>query len=349
MSFDPSGIPNLHAETLALHAGQTPDPTTRARAVPIYQTTIYVFKDSDHAANLFGLKEFGNIYTRIMNPTTDVFEQRIAALEGGVGALALASGQAAETLSILNLAWPATTSSRRATCTAAPTTCSTTPCPARHHVQVRRLHATLDASATPSTTRPRPSSARPSATRASMSSTSEAIADVAHAKGVPVIVDTTFAPLLVKPFEHGADIVVHSATKCIGGHGTASAASSSTAASSTGPVRAVQPSSPTRIRRYHGLSLPRAPSAPLAFILKLRVQACATSAPALSPFNAFLFLQGSRRCRCAWSATARTRWRSPTARGPSRGRPGSATRASRRTRPTSSAAKHTSRAASAAS
>jgi O-acetylhomoserine (thiol)-lyase len=117
------------AETLALHAGQKPDPATNARAVPIYQTTSYVFNDADHAARLFGLQEFGNIYTRLMNPTSDVFEQRVAALEGGVAALAVASGQSAITLAILTLAMPATRSSPPRASTAARTTCSTTPSP----------------------------------------------------------------------------------------------------------------------------------------------------------------------------------------------------------------------------
>ena len=222
MSSD-NGNPQRHFATLAVHAGQAPDPTTKARAVPIYQTTSYVFDDADHAARLFALKEFGNIYTRIMNPTTDVFEKRIAALEGGIAGLALASGQAAETLTIITLA-----------------------CGRRrdrlHHFALRRhlqplpLHAAASwasrsalsmpkistACAPPSTAAPRPCTPRRVGNpkldirrhrtpgRASRTST-----------GCRFVVDnTTASPALCRPIEWGADIVVNSATKFIGGHGT---------------------------------------------------------------------------------------------------------------------------------
>ena len=281
-------------ETRALHSGQKPDPATNARAVPIYATTSYVFDDAAHAARLFGLQEFGNIYTRIMNPTTDVFEQRVAALEGGVAALGLASGQAAETLSILNLARTGDNIVSSSS-------------PLRRHLQPVPAHAAQDrhhddASSTAPTR-------RPSAARSTSKTKAvflelignprldvhdlASIADVAHAHGVPVIVDNTFAPLLAQPIKHGADIVIHSATKWIGGHGTAiggvvvDGGTFDWAAS-----RAVQ----AGLRRS-GSVVPRdqlhgAPSATSRSSSSCASRACATSAPALSPFNAFLFLQG---------------------------------------------------------
>ncbi|TFG44805.1 MAG: O-acetylhomoserine aminocarboxypropyltransferase/cysteine synthase, partial [Dehalococcoidia bacterium] len=208
-------------ETIVVHAGQeTPDPTTGARAVPIYQTTSYVFKDSDHAANLFALKEFGNIYTRIMNPTTDVFERRIAAIEGGSGALAVASGQAAETLALLNITRPgdeivATSNLYGGTYEL-------------FHYTFPKLGrkvkfvpsgdlAALKAAITPKT-------------RAVYAETIgnpkldvpdfEAIAKITHEAGLPFVVDNTVGVGLVKPFDFGADIIIASATKYIGGHGT---------------------------------------------------------------------------------------------------------------------------------
>ncbi|MBC8163996.1 MAG: aminotransferase class I/II-fold pyridoxal phosphate-dependent enzyme, partial [Roseiflexaceae bacterium] len=208
-------------ETLALHAGQVADPTTGSRAVPIYQTTSYQFQDSDHAARLFGLQEFGNIYTRIMNPTTDVLEQRIAALEGGVGALAVASGQAAETLTILNIAnagdnivsssdlYGGTYNLFRHTL---PKLGITT-----RFVDARDF-AGFEAAIDENTKgffleligNPRLDILD-----------LERISAIAHAKGVPVIVDSTVpTPYLLRPFDHGVDIVIHSATKYIGGHGT---------------------------------------------------------------------------------------------------------------------------------
>jgi O-acetylhomoserine (thiol)-lyase len=282
----------LRPETLALHAGQKPDPTTNARAVPIYATTSYVFNDAAHAARLFGLQEFGNIYTRIMNPTTGVFEERIAALEGGVGALGLASGQAAETLTILNLAG------------AGDNIVSSS---SLYGGTYNLFHYTLPKIGI--TTRfvdgTKPETFAPAIdgrTKAVFLETIgnprldvhdiAAIADVAHAKGVPVVVDNTFAPLLSRPIDHGADIVIHSATKWIGGHGTAiggvvvDGGKFDWTASPRFKADFVDPDP-----SYHGVSYTGA-FGPAAFIIKLRVQGLRDIGPALSPFNAFLFLQG---------------------------------------------------------
>ncbi|MGB9859235.1 MAG: aminotransferase class I/II-fold pyridoxal phosphate-dependent enzyme, partial [Moorellaceae bacterium] len=207
--------------TLAVHAGQKPDPVTGARAVPIYQTTSYIFRDADHAAALFALEEEGHIYTRISNPTTDVFEQRVAALEGGVGALATASGQAAILLAVLNITAAgqeivSSTSLYGGTYNLFNVTLP------KLGIRVRFVDA-----ADPESFR----RAINDKTRALYVETIgnpkldvpdlEAIAAIAHEAGIPLIVDNTFAtPYLCRPFEHGADIVVHSATKFIGGHGT---------------------------------------------------------------------------------------------------------------------------------
>ncbi len=279
-------------ETRALHSGQKPDPTTNARAVPIYATTSYVFNDAAHAARLFGLQEFGNIYPRIMNPTTDVFEQRVAALEGGVAALGVASGQAAETLSILNLARAGDNIVSSSSLYGGTYNLFTHTLP-----KIGITTTYVDGS-------------DPSAFGRAINEKTKAvflelignprldvhdlasIADVAHARGVPVIVDNTFAPLIAQPIKHGADIVIHSATKWIGGHGTAIGGVVVDAGTFdwTASVRFKQdfvdpdPS-------YHGISYTGA-FGNLAFILKLRVQGLRDIGAALSPFNAFLFLQG---------------------------------------------------------
>jgi O-acetylhomoserine (thiol)-lyase len=280
----------LRAETLALHAGQKPDTATNARAVPIYATTSYVFNDAAHAARLFGLQEFGNIYTRIMNPTTGVFEERIAALEGGVGALGLASGQAAETLSILNVAG-----------TGHNIVSSSSLYGGTYNLFAYTLPkigiTTKFVDGTPAAI----DAAIDENTRLVFLETIgnprldvhdlRGIADVAHRHGVPLFVDNTFAPLLTKPIEHGADVVIHSATKWIGGHGTAIGG----VVVDGGKFDWSQP----RFRKdfvdpdpsYHGISYVNA-FGPLAFILKLRVQGLRDVGPALSPFNSFLFLQG---------------------------------------------------------
>ena len=292
MSFDPNALPNLHAETKALHAGQVPDPTTNARAVPIYATTSYVFDDAAHAARLFGLQEFGNIYTRIMNPTTGVFEERLAALEGGVGALGLASGQAAETLTILNLASAGDNIVSSASLYGGTYNL--------FHYTLPKLGITVkfvDCS------KPEQfGEAIDERTKAVYVETIgnprldvadiRAISDVAHARGVPVIVDNTCAPLLARPFDHGADIVLHSATKWIGGHGTViggvvvDSGRFDWAASPRFRKDFVDPDP-----SYHGVSYTEA-FGPLAFIIKLRVQGLRDLGPALSPFNAWQLIQG---------------------------------------------------------
>ena len=292
MSFDPNALPNLHAETKALHAGQVPDPTTNSRAVPIYATTSYVFDDAAHAARLFGLQEFGNIYTRIMNPTTGVFEERVAALEGGVGALGLASGQAAETLTILNLASAGDNIVSSASLYGGTYNL--------FHYTLPKLGITVrfvDCS------KPEQfAAAIDERTKAVYLETIgnprldvadiRAISDLAHASGVPVIVDNTCAPLLARPFDHGADIIVHSATKWIGGHGTViggvvvDSGRFDWAASPRFRTDFVDPDP-----SYHGVSYTEA-FGPLAFIIKLRVQGLRDLGPALSPFNAWQLIQG---------------------------------------------------------
>jgi O-acetylhomoserine (thiol)-lyase len=282
--------------TLALHAGQTPDQTTGARAVPIYQTTSFVFKSSEHAANLFALKEFGNIYTRIMNPTTDVFEQRIAALEGGTGALAVASGQAATTFAILNI-----------------TQVGDEVVSANNlyggtyqlfHYTMEKLgrHVKFVDSTKPEAFR----KAITPRTRAIFAETIgnpkldvpdfDALANIAHDAGVPLIVDNTIGIGLVRPIDHGVDIIVASATKYIGGHGTSIGGvlvDSGKFKWNNGKFPEFTEPDPS----YHGLkfwdvfgNFPGLGN--VAFIIKARVQLLRDIGAALSPFNAFQFLQG---------------------------------------------------------
>ena len=283
---------HFHPETLALHAGQQPDPTTHARAVPIYATTSYVFDDAAHAARLFALEEPGNIYTRIMNPTTGVFEERVAALEGGVGALGVGSGQAAETLTILNLARAGDNVVTSASLYGGTYNLFQYTLP-KYGIDFKFVDgskpAEFDAAIDPKTkavyieTIGNPRLDVPDF---------EAIAAIAHRHGIPVIVDNTFAPLLSRPIEHGVDIVVHSATKWIGGHGTAiggvvvDGGTFDWAASPRFKADFVDPD-----ESYHGVSYTAA-AGNAAFILKLRVQLLRDLGPALSPFNSFLFLQG---------------------------------------------------------
>jgi len=284
-------------ETVALHGGQVPDPTTGARAVPIYQTTSYVFNDTEHASRLFALQEFGNIYTRIMNPTTDVLEKRIALLEGGAAALAFASGQAAESLAILNLA------------SAGDEIVSTTSLYGGtynlfHHTLPKlgiRVHfAEPNAAAVRAAITPQ--------TKAVYSETVgnpnlhtldiEAVAEVAHAAGVPLILDNTFpTPYLVRPIEHGADIVIHSLTKFIGGHGTSIGGIVVDAGKFDWAASGRFPGFTEPDASYHGLVYSDVFTAAnfganIAYIIKLRVQGLRDIGAALSPFNAFLFLQG---------------------------------------------------------
>lgn len=281
----------LGFDTLALHAGQQPDPTTGSRAVPIYQTTSYVFRDTEHAANLFALKEFGNIYTRIMNPTQDVFEQRIAALEGGVGALATASGQAAITYSIINIAGSGDEIVSAASLYGGTYNLFSTTLP-KLGITVKFVDP-----ADPENFR----KAITPKTKALYAETIgnpkidildiEAVAKIAHENGLPLIIDNTFAtPYLCRPIEYGADIVVHSCTKFIGGHGTSIGGiivDSGKFDWTNGKFPGLTEPDPS----YHGVKYVEA-LGPLAYIIKARVQLLRDIGACISPFNAFLLLQG---------------------------------------------------------
>jgi len=280
-----------HLETLALHGGQSVDPETLSRAVPIYQTTSYLFRDTAHAADLFALRQSGNIYSRIMNPTMDVLEKRLAAMEGGVGALAFSSGMAAITGAVLNL------------------------CKAGQHVvasqslyggTVTLLGQTLPKLGIGTTfVDPRDPQAfaraiRPTTRLLYMESIGnpkndipdyQAIAQVAHDHGLPLVVDNTVtSPILLRPIEHGADIVVHSCTKVIGGHGNSLGGividSGRFPWDSGRYPELTEPDS-----SYHGIKYVEA-FGNLAYIVKLRVQLLRDMGACMSPFNAFLFLQG---------------------------------------------------------
>jgi len=288
--------PSPGLSTLALHAGQKPDPTTGARAVPIYQTTSYVFKSTEHAANLFALKEFGNIYTRLMNPTTDVFEQRIAALEGGTGALAVASGQAAETYALL-----AITQLGDEIVSANNLYGGTYQL--FHHTlpKLGRTVKFVD-SRNPEAIK-RAITAR---TRALYAETIgnpkldvpdfEALAKIAHEAGIPLVVDNTVGVGLVRPIDYGADILASSATKYIGGHGTSLGGvivDSGKFKWNNGKFPEFTQPDPS----YHGLvywdALGNVPGmGNVAFILKVRVTLLRDIGAALSPFNAHQFLLG---------------------------------------------------------
>ncbi len=290
MTVQPEATP--HFDTLAVHGGHSGDPTTKSRAVPIYQTTSYLFDSTEHAGKLFALEEFGNIYTRIMNPTTDVFEQRIAALESGVGALATASGQAAVVYSILNVsrAGDRIVSSNSLYGGTYNAFAHTLP---RFGVEVDLVDFNDFAAI---------ETAIESNTKALFAETIgnpkidvldlERVASIAHAHGLPLIVDNTLAtPYLLKPFDWGADVVVHSATKFIGGHGTAIGGvivdgGSFDWASNPRFAEFVEPDP-----SYRGLQY--APAfGNIAYILKARVQLLRDVGAALSPFNAWLLLQG---------------------------------------------------------
>ncbi|MER6266778.1 bifunctional o-acetylhomoserine/o-acetylserine sulfhydrylase [Streptomyces sp900105755] len=281
-------------ETKQIHAGAAPDPTTGARATPIYQTTSFVFRDTQHAADLFALAEPGNIYTRIHNPTQDVFEQRVAALEGGVAAVALSSGQAAETLAILTLASSgdhivSSTSLYGGTYNLFRHTLP------KLGIEVSFVDDPDDVDAWRAAVRPN--------TKALFAETLgnprgnvldvRAVADAAHAAGVPLIVDNTVpTPYLLRPLEHGADIVVHSATKFLGGHGTAIAGVVVDGGTFDFGAHAERfPDFTEPDPSYHGLQYWPA-LGPGAFAIKLRVQLLRDLGPALSPHSAFLLLQG---------------------------------------------------------
>lgn len=279
-------------ETLSLHAGQeTADSATNARAVPIYQTTSYVFDSPEHAADLFGLRQFGNIYTRIMNPTQDAFERRIAALEGGVGALATASGQSAETLAILNIAEAGDEIISSASLYGGTYNL--------FHYTLPKLGITVRFVDSRDAENFRP--AINERTKAIFAETVgnprldtldiQAVADIAHEHGIPLILDNTLpTPYLVQPFKHGCDIVIHSATKFIGGHGTAIGGvivDSGKFDWTSGRFPSFTEPDPS----YHGLRYVEA-LGPLAYIIKARVQLLRDIGPAIAPLNSFLFLQG---------------------------------------------------------
>jgi O-acetylhomoserine (thiol)-lyase len=282
--------PNYGFETLALHGGQVPDPTTGARAVPLYQTSSYVFNSTEHAANLFALKELGNIYTRIMNPTQAVFEERVALLEGGVAALALASGQAAETLAILNIAQAgdeivSTTSLYGGTYNLFAYTLP------KMGINVKFVEPNAEAVAAAITDKTKAVYSETVGNPNLYTLDIEPVAEAAHAAGVPLILDNTFpSPYLVNPIKHGADIVIHSATKFIGGHGT-SIGGIVVDAGKFDWTNGRFPEFTSPDESYHGL-VPAEAFGPLAFILKLRVQGLRDIGPAISPFNAWLFIQG---------------------------------------------------------
>jgi len=283
----------LRIETLALHGGQEPDPTTGSRAVPIYQTTSYQFKSTEHAANLFGLKEFGNIYTRLMNPTTDVLEKRIALLDGGVGALAVSSGQSAITLALLNITqagdeivsadnlYGGTYNLFHYTV-------------ARLGIKVKFVPSNdLNALAKAITPKTKAVYAESIGNPKLDIADLEGISKVAHKNGIPFVLDNTVSPYLLRPIDFGVDIVVYSATKFIGGHGTSLGGlivDSGKFDWTNGKFPLIAEPDPS----YHGINFVEAlkPLGNIAYIIKARVTILRDLGPAMSPFNAFLFLQG---------------------------------------------------------
>lgn len=282
----------LSLETLAVHAGQQIDPATLSRAVPIYQTSSYGFRDTEHAANLFALKEFGNIYTRIMNPTSDVFEQRVAALEGGAGALAVASGQAAITYAILNIAGAgdeivSSSSLYGGTYNLFANTLK------KLGIDVKFVDSSdpenFRAAITPKTKALYAETiGNPKGDVLDIS----AVAAIAHENGVPLIIDNTFAtPYLCRPIDFGADIVLHSATKFIGGHGTSIGGIVVDGGKFDWKASGKFPGLTEPDPSYHGVVYTEAVG-PVAYIIKMRVQLLRDMGAALSPFNSFLFLQG---------------------------------------------------------
>ncbi|MFE6083891.1 bifunctional o-acetylhomoserine/o-acetylserine sulfhydrylase [Streptomyces virginiae] len=293
---EPAGVgtPAWSFETKQLHAGTTPDPATGARAVPIYQTTSFVFRDTQHAADLFSLAEPGNIYTRIHNPTQDALEQRVAALEGGVAAVALASGQAAETLALLNLASAGDHIVSSASLYGGTYNLFRHTLP-RFGIEVSFVEDPDDLDAWRAAVRPN--------TKALFAETLgnprgnvldvRGVADVAHAAGLPLVVDNTVpTPYLLRPIEHGADVVVHSATKFLGGHGTTIGGvvvDAGTFDFGAYPERFPDFTEPDP--SYHGLRYWPALGAG-AYAVKLRVQLLRDLGPAIAPHSAFLLLQG---------------------------------------------------------
>jgi O-acetylhomoserine (thiol)-lyase len=285
--------PHQHIDTVLLHGGQVPDPTTGARALPIYQTTSYQFRDTEHAADLFGLKEFGNIYTRLMNPTTDVLEKRVALMDGGVGALALASGQSAITVALLNIAQAGDEIVSADNLYGGTYNLFHYTFP-RLGVKVRFFRSNdldaLRAAIGPKTRAVYAESiGNPKLDVADL----EGLARVAHEAGVPLVIDNTVSPYLLRPIAHGADIVVYSATKFIGGHGTSLGglivdSGKFDWTSGRFPLIAGPEAS------YHGLDFVEALKAMgnVAYIIKARLTLLRDLGPAMSPFNAWLFCQG---------------------------------------------------------
>ena len=283
----------LKIETLALHGGQEPDPTTGSRAVPIYQTTSYQFKSTDHAANLFGLKEFGNIYTRLMNPTTDVFEKRVALLDGGVGALAVASGQSAITIALLNIAQANDEIVSADNLYGGTYNLLHYTFP-RLGIKVKFVASNdlvaLEKAITPKTKAVYAESiGNPKLNVADL----EGISKIAHKNGIPFVLDNTVSPYLLRPIDYGVDIVVYSATKFIGGHGTSLGGiivDSGKFDWTNGKFPLISDPDPS----YHGINFVEALKSlgNIAYIIKARVCLLRDLGPAVSPFNSFLFLQG---------------------------------------------------------
>src|SRR5215472_1419130 len=289
--------------TKSLHAGHTPDAASHARAVPIYQSTSFTFKDSAHAANLFALQEFGNIYSRIMNPTTDVFEQRVASLEGGMAALATSSGQAAQFLALTSLAGLGDEIVSSATLYGGTYT--------QLDVSFRRLG--IDTKFVEPDDPENFRKAITPKTRAVYVETLanprmnivdiEAVAKIAHEAGVPLVVDNTMAsPYLCRPIEHGADIVVHSATKFLGGHGTS--IGGVIVDSGKFPWSDKYPAVTKPSPGYHGMVFSEV-FGPLAWIIKVRVEGLRDFGPCISPFNSFLFIQGIETLKFRMEAHSR--------------------------------------------
>ena len=292
-STQATSAPTLGFETLSLHAGQeSPDPATRARAVPIYQTTSYVFEDADDAADLFALRKFGNIYTRIMNPTQDVFEKRVAALEGGVAALATSSGQSAEFVALINVVGAGDEIVSGSQIYGGTYNLFTQTLP-RLGITTHFVDATNPENFRRAIT-PR--------TRAIFAETVgnpsldtldiSAVAAIAHEAGIPLILDNTVpSPYLVNPLRHGADVVVHSATKFIGGHGTSIGGIIVDGGSFDWAGSGKFPGFTEPDPSYHGVRYVEA-FGPAAYIIKARVQLLRDLGPAISPLNSWLFLQG---------------------------------------------------------
>ncbi len=284
---------SLKPETIALHGGQEPDPVTGARAVPIYQTTSYQFKDSDHAAGLFALKEFGNIYTRLMNPTTDVLEKRIALLDGGAAGLAVASGQSAITLALLNIAQAGDEIVSADNLYGGTYNLFHYTFP-RLGIKVKFVKSNdlegFKKAITPATKAIYAESiGNPKLDIADI----EGLSKIAHDNGIPLVIDNTVSPYILRPIDFGADIVVYSATKFIGGHGTSLGGlivDSGKFDWTNGKFPLISGPDPS----YHGLDFVEAlkPMGNIAYIIKARVALLRDLGPALSPFNSFLFLQG---------------------------------------------------------